>query len=449
MKHFFLLLLIIISPLCILKGQETGLLAIDIDQLDSIFDEIEAQNPPQKDAEAPIAVISELKKSGFEFTASYFFKGAVNPGWEVLPWKLKGGEKFSWALGAEAGASLDINAQISERFRVKSVFNFEIPGQIISYNVSSSDKTMQLYSIFTLGDFFFDYNFFDRVFLRAGKFEQSWGISPNFAYTNLLARLAMQMQSEDQELPDYDPEAVSTNGTSYIMKFDVPIGIGGLQLLALTRADLAAGVFPYANFIGFGGKFNVAFKWADFNLGAFYQKYMAARAYLSVKTNIFKTDIYSEGLISVNTHTDNSIGFAFNFGFNRSFFNNKLDINGEYFYYGEEKTYYFSPETAFRKEETLPFLEGHNFALNILYRFGGSVNPRLFTTFHYGDNSFRLIPGVRITPLTNIEIYLAVPMAFGDGHYYNELENYRYEKRPFSILLYVNFNGSVRAGHYY
>jgi len=447
MKYFFILLILVISPFVLLPAQGTNLLDIDYNQLDSIFDEPShpadtPQNPANKEAVKPAPVISDLKKRGIEFGFSYFFKGAVNPGWGVLPWELKKLEdmeeeereekKFSWAFGVEIGATIDINAQISENFRIKSAITYGIPG-----------------SEFSLGDFFFDYNFFNYVFFRAGKFEQSWGISPNFTYTNLLARIATQMQSHDKELPDYDRDAVSTNGTSYIMKLDVPIGIGGFQLLALTRANIAGGVIPYANFIGFGGKFNLAFSWADFNLGAFYQEYMAARAFLSVKTSIFKTDIYGEGLIGVNAHTDNSIGYAFNFGFTRSFFNNKLDINGEYFYYGEEKTEYFSPETEFRKEETLPFLEGHNFALNILYKFGGSINTRLFTTFYYGDKSFRLIPGVRITPLTNIDIYFAVPMALGDGYYINTLENYRYEHRPFSVLLYVNFSGSVRASQYY
>jgi len=434
MKRFLILIFLITITFVFLQAQEINLLDIEIDLLDSLFDEPSSLNEDQQQQEKPNepTIISNIRRRGIDLSVSYNFRGAANPGWDAYPWDLKGEEEFSWAFGIEMSSTLDLNAQISEVFRVKSVISYAIPG-----------------NTFVLGNFFFDYNFFDKVFFRGGKYEQGWGISPNFGFTNLLARIATQMQGSNPELPNYDEYAVSTDGTSYLLKFDVPIGIGGVQLLALTRANLAAGVFPYNNFIGYGGKINLAYKWADFNLGLFYQKYMATRAFLSVKTNLFKTDIYSEYLIGINNHTDNSVGFGINIGFTRSFFENKLEVNGEYYYNGEERSYYYRPETDFFLEETLPFLEKHNFALNILYRFGGKINLRIFTKFIYGDDSFSLMPGFTINPFSGIEFYFAVPVAFGDGYYYNNSKNYRGDLRPLSVLLYINFGGSVRARHYY
>ncbi|MCL2231314.1 MAG: hypothetical protein FWC01_09490, partial [Treponema sp.] len=261
-------------------------------------------------------------------------------------------------------------------------------------------------------------------------------VSPNFGFTNLLSRIPSRIDG-----------FVPAQGSSYMMKLDVPVGIGGLQMLVLTRA----GEHPSREYFGYGGKFNLAFNWADFNLGVFYQDYMATRSFLSVKTNLFKTDIYNEWLLAYNNHTDNSVKFAFNIGLTKSFFDNKLEINAEYFYNGEEATFYYRPESDFREEESLPFIKGHNFAFNLLFRLGGNLNPRLFTRLLYGDESVSLVAGFRINPFPNMELYFAIPMVFGnkEGHYYENSFNILNQHRPFSLILYVSFNGGVRVSHYY
>ena len=422
-KLFISFLLIFLSPF-FLYAQNADLMDIDSSDLDSLFNEEkyhdETDNTTNKNS-----ILGDMRKRGIEFNASYYFSGAVNPGWDMYPWEFNGNEKFSWALGIEMGSSLSINAQISETFRVISVFTYQIPG-----------------FSFALGDFFFDYNILDKVFIRAGKYEQSWGISPNFTFTNLLSRVSIPI---DENFP---PAA----GQSYTAKFDIPIGIGGLQLISLTRYNIAEEKkAPPKEYFGFGGKFNLAFTWADFNLGMYYQEYMATRGFLSIKTVVFNFDIYNEWLLAYNNHTDNSIKFAFNFGISKSFFDNKLEINAEYFFNGEETTYYYRPEIEFRESDTPPFLEGNNFALNLIYRFKGQINPRIFARLLYGDESYSLITGLRISPLSNIEIYFAVPMVFGnkESYYYKNSFNVLDQHRPFSFVLYVSFSGGVRAGYYY
>ena len=432
MKKFFIFFLLIVNLITFISAQETNLLDIDIFRLDSVFDEPLIETPANETEERPVSVISNLRRRGIEFDASYEFQGVINPGWEVYPWELTGEEHFSWALGIKMGSNISINAQISETFRVRSIIQYELPG-----------------FIFTLGDFFFDYNFNDIVFLRAGKYEQSWGISPNFGFTNLLSRVP------DQVISPF------SNSPSYIMKFDVPIGIGGLQLLAMTRADVTNNKIPNRNNIGFGAKYNLAYRWADFNFGLYYQDFMATRCFLSVKTTLWDIDFYNEWLAVFNNHTDNSFNVSFNLGFSKSFFDNKLEINGEVFYNGEESTFFYVPETEFRKEETHPFLKGVNLALNLLYRFDGKWSPRLFTAMRYASTdtlpsgelvneaSFSLIPGFRITPFPNLDVYIAMPVAVGKGYYFRTAENVKYEHRPLSLLLYVTFRGGVQASHYY
>ena len=438
----FLICFLLVSAFLSAAAQEIDLFNIDKNDLDSIFGEPEAENsaqdmPQYQQEPAPdeqhASILKDIRKRGIEFTASYSIRGGLNPGWNAYPWEFDGNEHFSWSLGMSMNGTLGINAQISEAFRVLTVFNYAIPSE----------------EIITLSDFFLDYNFLDKVFLRAGKFEQGWGISPNFVFTNLLARVPQ----------DNDPNRNSRCGPSYLLKFDVPIGVGGIQLLAMTRVNVAQFETPTRDDIGYGGKYNLAFSWADFNLGAYWQDGMPFRSFLSAKTTVFDFDLYNEWLFAVDTHKNNSFAFAFNFGFLKSFFNDRLDLNFEYFYNREDGTDYFRKETDFRAEGTSSLPYGSNLAFNILYRFKVKTNPRLFARIRYSadENSVSIIPGLRITPFSNMEVYFAVPMALGskDGFYYKDsmidlnLLKPQTQPRPFSFLLYVTFSGSVRASHYY
>jgi len=446
MKKFIFFLLFTVVFINPASSQENDLLDMDFNFLDSIFDEPSRpesdesnENSSQRENQQNGAsLIDSLRKRGLEFDFSYQFRGAVNPGWDkYYPWEENADNNFSWSPALNMTSSIGINAQISSAFRVYSAVNFYIPGIEIKNSYDPEDDRSYDFSVtpnITLGDFFFDYNFLEAVYLRAGKVEQTWGISPNFGFTNLLSRI---------------PESGKPSGSSYLVRFDIPIGVGGFQLLAQTRTDIAGREIPVLDTIGFGGKYNLAFKWADFNLGAFYQDSMAARVFFSAKTTLWDFEIYNEWLVAVNTHNNNAVSFACNFGFFRSFFDNRLDVNAEFFYNGEGRSNFFKPDSEYELSGTSPFLGGINAALNLLYRISGPGNPRLFARFLYGENSFNITPGVRITPFSNLEIYFAVPMAFGNGYYKNDAENFRGNTKPFSFLLYVTFKGDLRANYYY
>ena len=446
MKKLFYFLLFFIILIIPAASQETDLLDMDFDFLDSIFDEPSQSessgtneiSSQQENQQNEASLIDSLRKRGLEFNFSYQFRGAVNPGWEnYYPWEENAKNNFSWSPALNMTSSIGINAQITSSFRVNTVINIEIPGTKIKNSTDTADTHSHNFSVtpnITLGDFFFDYNFLEAVYLRAGKVEQTWGISPNFGFTNLLSRIPGASGTED-----------APSGPSYLIRFDIPIGVGGLQLLTQTRADIAGGVIPAFNFIGFGGKFNLAFKWADFHLGAFYQNSMATRALFTAKTTLWDFEIYNEWLVAVNTHSDNAVSFACNFGFVKSFFNNRLDVNAEFFYNGEGRSNFFKPDSEYEISGTSPFLNGINAALNLLYRVRGWGSPRLFARLLYGENSFSITPGIRLTPFSNFEIYFAVPMAFGNGYYKKPDAGIIGNSKPFSFLLYITFKGDLRA----
>jgi len=476
MKRFLIYISLLFFSVSLLAAQEIDLINIPKDALDSIFDEpsdefygdesfAAVETPSRQTSEqSPSApVLRSVRRRGVEFSAAYNFRGAINPGWDMYPWEFDGEEEFSWAIALRMRGTIGINARITESLRIYNSFRFEMPaGNATSLSTTTTNtettspngqttitestviRESAINPVFSFLDFYLDYNFADKVFLRVGKFSQSWGVSRNFSFTNILARVPDPKKAQKE---GRNPRG----GASYIVKLDIPVDIGGLQLLAMTRVNIAGNITPIREDIGYGAKYNLAFDWANFDLGFYMQDGLPTRAFLSAKTTLWDTDFYNEYLASY----DNSLEFAFNFGFSKSLLNDRMEIGGEYFFNGEDIDYqdYFRAETDFRVEGISRLPYGSSIALNFLYRFDTEMNPRFFTRFRYSveEDSFSFVPGFRITPFQNIEVYLAIPMALGnkEGFYYEDSKNVLNQPRPFSFLFYVTFSGSVRASHYY
>jgi hypothetical protein len=395
--------------------------------IDAIFDE-----PPDtsgeeedfgEDAEG-FTVSALIRRRGFTLSASYGFSGGIAPGWNEAPWFSGEGNEavFTFSPGVKMTASLGLDVQISEVFRVKTSVGFTIPK-----------------FAFTLGDFFFDYIFYDTVFVRGGKYGLTWGISPNYGFTNLLARIP----------------AGGAAGESFILKADMPIGIGGIQVLGQTRANLMGGVIPKREDVGLGGKYNLALRWADFDLGVFYQKGMPPRGFLSIKTTLGNTELFHEWMIAFNFEDPRMTNGAANIGFVRDFFDNRLTLNGELFFNAEENAWGYTAETDIRDAYTSPFIDGLNMALGLIYRLDGRGSPRLVSQFLYApmENSAQFVPGFRLNPWPHIEFYAAMPMALGsrDGYYYTHTFILDNQNRPrrFSLMMLLSLSGTFQYGHYF
>jgi hypothetical protein len=408
--------------LTVLSAQEQSALDWDIDTL---FDE-PAQKPAEQpnitEPSKPAAAPNKIQRRGYNFGINYRFITGVAPGWYEMPgtdeWHKEDYylDRFITMIN-----TLTIDAQITEDFRAISKINIQIPG-----------------TTFTMGDFFFDYKLYDTVFFRGGKYNMSWGISPNYHFTNLLIRV-----------PEDAP-----NGDSYIFKADIPAGNGGFQALTMTRTNLTkTTVLPKLSDFGYGAKYNFAHRLLDLDVGFFNQEGMPLRGFLSLKTTIKKTELYNEWLGSLNLDNYDLFG-SFNIGFARSFFDKKLEINGEILYNGEKDIYWYQQETDVRDAAKYSFINGLNIALNVQYKPWSKGNPRLFLQTRYApmENSAQIIPGFRLTPWRNIDFYLSAPMTLGDkeGYYYINTINESDEKKPlpFAVIFSIRVGGSVSFGHY-
>jgi hypothetical protein len=422
-------LVVLLCLLCIisLTAQAQDSLDWDIDQ---IFEEQETPSEEtvvQPETPPPTVTVTQMiQRRGMHFSANYEFNVGAGPGWYYSPWEEEwDGDDYYLDRAIKMRGAIGLDAQIHESFRVKSDMYFDIPG-----------------FAFLLGDFFFDYKIYDKVFIRAGKYNLSWGISPNYGFTNLLTRVPKGYDARD----------------SFIFKADIPVGKGGFQFLTLTRFNLMySWALPEKEDFGVGGKYNFALRLVDLDFGIYYQEGMVMRSFLSAKTTLWSTEFYSEALVAMDIHDSSNLSGAWNLGFGRSLFNWRFSINGEIFYNAEQDTYWYHPETKIREAGTSPFIEGFNIALNLYYKLWDTGNTRLYlgTLYAPSQKSARLVPGLRFNPLSNIEVYFAVPMTFGerDGYYYKNTVTMAaqngWKPLPFQVLFLVTLNGGVQFGHYY
>jgi len=396
--------------------------------IDTIFDNPGEPSEPSKTSSQDIA--KKIQRTGYTFGINYTFITGIAPGWYEMPgteyW-----DKVDYYLYRYitmiSGFSLD--AQISEDFRVINNINYQIPG-----------------AYFYMGDFFFDYKLYDTVFFRGGKYNMSWGISPNYGFTNLLIRV-----------PKGAP-----NGDSYIFKADVPVGNGGFQALAMTRVNLANSIIlPKMSDFGYGGKYNFAHRFIDLNIGFFTQEEMPYRGFLSLKTTIKKLELYNEWVAAVDRET-NDTEISYNVGFAITFFDKKLDINGEFYYNGEKDAYWYQHKTETKDAGSFSFINGANIALNIQYKPWLKGDPRIVlqTLYIPTEKSALIIPSFILSPWNNVDFCISVPMGIGnrDGYYYNNTVYYmpkndenqnKFDKPlPFAVIFSVRVSGGVSFGHY-
>ena len=401
-------------------------------EIDSVFDEplqeLPADEPQAEPLQGQASAGSLLQRRGFLVEAGFEFVGGIGPGWNNTPWSDNWNENdFYLDRYIKMIGAFSIDAQISEVFRVKSVIRFDPPDLIPK-----------------LGDFFVDYKLYDTVFFRGGKFSQSWGISPNYGFTDLLSRVPAR---EDEKYAD----------DSYIIKADVPIGTGGVQALALTRIDLMSSgdIQPKIDDFGLGGKYNLALRWIDLDAGVFYQEGMPLRGFVSLKTTFRNTELYNEWLGAIDVYEPSNMSGAVNLGFGRDFFGGKLNVNGELFYNGEKDASFYQPETNIRESATIPFIDGFNIAFNFRYKPWRRGNPLVFLRTLYApmEKSAQLIPGFRLNPWRHIEFSLAFPMGLGEenGYYYKNTLTVDKEKNPlpFAVIFLITLKGSIQFGYYY
>ncbi|MDR1636491.1 MAG: hypothetical protein LBR93_04055, partial [Treponema sp.] len=362
-----------------------------------------------------------VRRSGFALEGSFRFYTGFAPGWSETPWNWdETEEELTRPVLGGMLADLILDFQISEVFRVRNKFGFSYPALTL-----------------TVKEFFFDYNVKNRLFLRAGKFTPSWGRSSSYPFTDLLSRL---------------PAEDKTGGDPYVFKVNLPIGIGGIELISLTRRSFMDHYpNPTPTELAYGAKYNLALPWIDIDMGAFYLDAMPFRVTASVKTTLpWDIEAYTEWLVAAPHETREDLSLSANLGLARDFFGDLFTLNGEIFYNGEEGVGRFTPKTDLRDAKVVPFIDGFNAAFNMVIRPPLFWNFKIFSQVLYGieEDTVQFVPGFSCKPLSHLELSLAVPMALGsrEGTYYRN--NVDTKDRPFAVVLLISLQGSQRFDYY-
>jgi hypothetical protein len=445
-------------------------LCADDNDIDSLFDEAadteETALPPEdsSDDDAEPSVLSKtLGSRGFSFNVEYEFLAGFSPGWAETPWNRNhqfepdygpgkpkpAGEFGTQIFAAEMNSTFLLDFRISQNFRVYQSFEVDFP-----------------HYAFDIKEFFSDYNLNGVVFFRVGLHTVNWGVSRNFPFANL--PVMVPPEGNRLTVPDASGNSVPKEpGDPYAIKIDIPIEIGGLELLTLSRAGFIEDQDnPQLKEFGYGLKYNLAFQWADIDIGTFYHNQMPFRSFVAVKSTLpFGTEIYGEGLFATSPeYTTSALGLGWSeknipenwqrkswsgsIGMFDEFFDRMLTTNLEYFFNGERNAQWLKEESSFQDTEVSPFIYGHNGAVNLVFRPNRDI--RLFTQclYNFNEKTAQLVPGLQLTPVSNLNLYLGVPMALGerDGTYYSK--NADKKNRPFSLVLAVSFSGDYRFGYY-
>jgi hypothetical protein len=387
-----------------------------------------------------------LKKNiftnGFTFGASYTIGAFVAPGWkrmDVRKQDMHSEDNFSWWPGIVMNADVYFDIQLSDIFRIR---------QSITFNVLGTS--------FTISEFFFDYNPGQHFFIRAGKFNATWGQSRNYPVANLIGRVPA---SNEPFAPVY-------------ARVSIPVGIGGFELVASGRYMSFTTLETTGDRVGLGLKYNAAANNIDADIGIFYQKYMPLRAFVSFKSTLFGSwECYAEGLVvfrpDLITGTEifswddvvfdsitlkDNFFFSGNIGFIQTFINDRLRVNAEVFYSGEKDSTVLVKQQQLlpgdEEEEAIVLSDSLNIALNIQYKTGIFFDLAIGLQFRWSlmHDEGMITPSITIAPAKHLRIGFAMPYITKPGS--TKFSNPDDSKRQFSIMLMANLGGNYHFAHY-
>jgi len=362
-------------------------------------------------------LLSLLGEKGITLGASFFLMAGYSPGFDFLPMDVSDPDSIEYIDMAilKLEASISFNIRLSRELRVFQRIASKAPELVPE-----------------IEELFCDYSMLDAVFLRIGRHNIAWGISPNYAFTNLLARLP----------EDVDPEDESAD--SFAFKMTIPVGVGGFDVVMFTRSSFwDADDDPDVDEIGAGGKFNLALDNFDFNIGGYFHRDLNLRFFYSLKTTLpFEIEAYTEGLLAVDLDyfeaaEDGQIVFSANAGFYFDLFDQTLRINTEYFYNGEESELDV-------KGALFPLFAGHNVALNISWAFFNGKFKLLFQgKYNITENSGVILPAATLDVIPHCTFSLGIPYVLGpvSGGYFQENDDNK--DRRIALVFAIILRGKI------
>ncbi|MBN1646709.1 MAG: hypothetical protein JW874_01635 [Spirochaetales bacterium] len=419
---YLLILLIVFFTPVLFAQEENNDPYPDVEDYDSLFTDDESDNPDEEGEKKEETVLDKLLGSNtkLDISASFQIYAGYSPGYNTLDSDDEDQEYTDmFLLGLNSNLALKFN--ISDSFQVFQRFNISYP-----------DIELMI------TEFFADYSAADIIQFRIGLQKIRWGESKNFPFTDLPNRVPDDFGSLDKK--------------NLAFKMTIPIGVGGIDLLAVTKLGYwEENSYPSAEDMGFGLKWNLALSPFDMNFGAFYRDGMNIRGFASVKTTLFgNVETYAEALVAIdpdwetnileNGNPDNPLDFGVNLGIYTDFFKQTFEIGAEFYYNGEE-----SELTG--NSSSFPILWGTNLCLYLALNAGKDDMIKIFahTRYNVQADSLYLIPGLVIKLMKNLSLSCAGAVLLGnrgEGYSDPDINPDPLNREAFMIIRLI-FNGSI------
>lgn len=414
MRKPALALLVLLLACGLAAGQDNNPPATD--DIDSLFTEDPA-DAEDDTAQGEPDVLSDIFTKGITAGADFRLLAGYSPGLkfpgEDPEEPALAGVTYSDLALLDMSASISLDVRFAPELRVFGKFSAVLP----QFRAEISEL-------------FCDFSIVNAVFLRIGRQTLSWNISPNYPFADVLARMPTGTNDEAAD--------------SIACKITVPIGVGGIDLLAFSRTSLwAAPDQPTMDEIGAGLRFNLALQNFDFSVGGYYHKDLLLRFFYTLKTTLFDTvEAYTEGvaatnLLAVSDPAVSSWYFSANAGVYFDLFAEALRVNAEYFFCGEQSELEV-------KGAMFTLLPGHNLALNAsLSLCGGQFKIFFQGKYNISENSGILIPAATLDVIPHVTFSLAIPVVVGpaSGGYFTQ--NTDNNLRRACIVLAVVLGGKI------
>jgi hypothetical protein len=382
-------------------------------------DAAQSGTSPQPAPEATIRADDPTQDQKIHYFGSLNIYGLFGTGWSGMP---VGGD-LSSNFGNEASgsftASLGFEVRPAPQLRLRGTLSYSFPASSAQFS-----------------EFIVDYSIRESVFFRLGTLDYTWGNSQFFQFSNLPYR----------SLPDWGISnvpiwqrtniiantAISTAPVS--VKMSIPFGLNSLTLLS--RFDMQNYGFPNATTpdprdAGYGAQFSLVTGPIEWTLAGYWQRLLAPRSSLSLKTSLLGFDLSVETTMAfpVDLSFQSATPIATSgggiyvgglmqriyptavLGLSREWTDARIRLYAEYAYNGER-----DPGTSWLSDESGP--GGHNSA--VVFRFSNmassGISLNMLWQHNWSDGSGLVSPFLEVSPVPLTTIQLGPVFVYGpDG----------------------------------
>ena len=413
--------------------------------IDSLFngDETNGDSTGVEAAEPQLPLLERLQEnSPLKFGGDFRFTGGYSPGLSLM---IGSGGDYLPAAVLDTNAGINLTLGISPVLEVTNKFRFAYP----DYQIKVTELSME-------------YDFQNFAYLTVGLKRINWGRAFNFGFANILHRQA------DSPLGEVDSQQ------TLISRLVIPIGIGGFELLLQDKSEYREDADSISGErIGIGAKYNFARERIDLAVGGYYQRGLSGRVFVTGTTTITDwLELYAEG-VAVDSRLrqddtgfyagvaepttasgdpvkegwveiapdvvvkDNDPDFGACIGVVVGLLDNSLELNGEYYYNGEETENTVSGAR-------FPLFWGHNIALNADYKVDNTpLRLRIGYRYNSALESSFILPRLTIDVLRHMTVDMAGGLFWGPDDAGYQAHNPDELDRPAFLTLTVTFHGKL------